>query len=409
MSLGLALEASGERLSAAVFTAEGRCLAEAAQLSQRGHVRHLADLVARALREAGAGLAQLARVAVDVGPGSFTGVRVGLATARGLAKPGGLPVVGVTSFAALLEGYPPGLALVVPVLPAGGKQCYAGFYRNDLDGRLVVLRGPAVGEPRVLAAEVRQALTLLSRRARVRVVGPGAVRDRAAWEAEFPGAVDESWRPEGPRAAEVGAAALVLAPAPLAHGAEVAPYTGATGLRPLYVRRPQAVERADQTGAGRRGLWDELEVTAIDAAVLEDVLRVERTVFGDPWPRRFFEEELRARESVACAARHRDRLAGYLLAWSLPEELHLGNLAVAPEYQRRGVAGFLLRWLMTAARERRARRITLEVRTSNFAAQELYRAHGFAAVALRKGYYQDSGEDALVMVRELAPPAVAGA
>jgi [ribosomal protein S18]-alanine N-acetyltransferase len=220
--------------------------------------------------------------------------------------------------------------------------------------------------------------------------------------------VDEGWRPEGPRAAEVGPAALALAPAPPAHGTEVAPYTGATGLRPLYVRRPQAVERADETRAGRRGLWDELEATAIDAALLDDVLRVERAVFGDPWPRRFFEEELRARESVACAVRHRDRLAGYLLAWSLPEELHLGNLAVAPEYQRRGVAVFLLRWLMDAARERRARRISLEVRTSNFAAQELYRAHGFAAVALRKGYYQDAGEDALVMVCELAPAAVAG-
>jgi ribosomal-protein-alanine N-acetyltransferase len=112
---------------------------------------------------------------------------------------------------------------------------------------------------------------------------------------------------------------------------------------------------------------------------------------------------------VACAVRHQGRLAGYLLGWSLPEELHLGNLAVAPEYQRRGVATFLLRWIMDEARARRALRIALEVRTSNFAAQELYRAHGFEAVALRKGYYQDSGEDALVMVCELAPQAaVAG-
>jgi ribosomal-protein-alanine N-acetyltransferase len=409
MSLGLALESSGERLSVAVINSEGRCLAEATRLSQRGHARYLADLVAQALAEAGVGLDQIGRVAVDVGPGSFTGVRVGLATARGLAKPRGLPVVGVTSFAALIAGYPPGHALVVPVLPAGGKHCYAGFYRNDLDGRLVVVRGPAVGDPRGLAVAVRGALTLGSRRARLRLVGPGALRYRAEWEAEFPGAVDEAWRPEGPRAPEVGRVARALAPTPLAHGAEVAPYTGTTGLRPLYVRRPQAVERAGETRAGRRGLWDELEVTAIDASQLDDVLRVERAVFGDPWPRRFFEEELRARESVACAVRHQGRLAGYLLGWSLPEELHLGNLAVAPEYHRRGVATFLLRWIMDEARARRALRIALEVRTSNFAAQELYRAHGFEAVALRKGYYQDSGEDALVMVCELAPQAaVAG-
>jgi len=165
------------------------------------------------------------------------------------------------------------------------------------------------------------------------------------------------------------------------------------------VRAPQAVERAP----ARRPFAAELEFAPFTEADLDDALVIENTVFTDPWPRQFFLEELRVAQSVACVARHRGKLAGYLLAWRLEAEIHLGNLAVAPEYQRKGAGQALLEWLLDRARDTRdgAARITLEVRASNFAAQELYRRFGFQAVALRRGYYQDSGEDALVMMRDL--------
>jgi ribosomal-protein-alanine N-acetyltransferase len=401
MTLTLALETSGERVSVAVLDGEGRALAEASRISAQGHVRWLTVLVAEALEASGTGLEQVERLAVDVGPGSFTGLRVGLATARGLARSRERPLVGVSSFAALLDGYEAEQSLVVPLLPAGGRASYAGFYRTDARHGLTLLRGPAVGDASTLIEMTRGTLALCTRRTRVRVLGPGLRAERAGWEAAFPGGLDEAWRPEGPRAIEVGRVALRLAPQRLPRGAEAAPYTGATGLRPLYVRRPQAVEKARTRGGARRPLWSELEVTVLDTGQLDEVLRIEKAVFGDPWPRRFFEEEIRARESIACAVRHGGRLAGYCLAWGLPEEVHLGNLAVAPEYQGRGVGSFLLEWLFEAARERQARRITLEVRPSNVAAQELYRAHGFRPIVLRRGYYQDTGEDALVMLCDL--------
>ena len=87
------------------------------------------------------------------------------------------------------------------------------------------------------------------------------------------------------------------------------------------------------------------------------------------------------------------------------EEGHLGNRAVAPEHRRGGVARALVEDLLAGARERGARSITLEVRVSNFAAQALYRAHGFRLAGLRRGYYRDTGEDALLMTwrRDAAP------
>jgi ribosomal-protein-alanine N-acetyltransferase len=91
------------------------------------------------------------------------------------------------------------------------------------------------------------------------------------------------------------------------------------------------------------------------------------------------------------------QLAGYLVAWLGPGEGHVGNIAVVPAYRRRGVARALLDELLGRARSTGVGRLTLEVRVSNFAAQELYRRQGFRLAGLRRGYYRDSGEDALIM------------
>jgi len=85
------------------------------------------------------------------------------------------------------------------------------------------------------------------------------------------------------------------------------------------------------------------------------------------------------------------------VAWLGEAEGHLGNLAVIPEARRGGIARALLEDLLAHAGPPGARRIALEVRVSNFAAQALYRAHGFRLAGLRRGYYRDTSEDALVM------------
>jgi ribosomal-protein-alanine N-acetyltransferase len=91
------------------------------------------------------------------------------------------------------------------------------------------------------------------------------------------------------------------------------------------------------------------------------------------------------------------QLAGYSLAWLGGEVGHLGNLAVVPGQRRRGVAAALLDDLLTEAVRRSVRNLTLEVRVSNGAAQGLYRSRGFRLAAVRRRYYRDNGEDALVM------------
>jgi ribosomal-protein-alanine N-acetyltransferase len=137
------------------------------------------------------------------------------------------------------------------------------------------------------------------------------------------------------------------------------------------------------------------------SADLPDILTIERASFTFPWSASFFVQELR----VDCARSHLaviDGLAvGYVIYWLLPREIDIHNLAIAPAYRRRGIARSLLHAVIADARRERATRITLEVRKSNDAAQRLYHSLGFMAKGVRKGYYSDDGEDALVMALEL--------
>lgn len=143
------------------------------------------------------------------------------------------------------------------------------------------------------------------------------------------------------------------------------------------------------------------------AADLEAVTALERRIFSDAWSLEAFRGEVEGgahcRPLVAESA---GRIVGYMVAWIVADEAHLGNLGVAPGMRRRGIARRLLDRLIEMARNERCRLITLEVRRSNKAAQALYEQYGFSPVMVRRGYYSDNREDALVLVRPLTegPP-----
>ncbi len=94
---------------------------------------------------------------------------------------------------------------------------------------------------------------------------------------------------------------------------------------------------------------------------------------------------------------------GFLLAWHVADEVHLINVATHPDHRRRGIARQLMQTLLEFARRSRARLLVLEVRRSNRGAIQLYRAHGFSAMGIRRAYYADNGEDAVEMVLALDP------
>ncbi len=134
-------------------------------------------------------------------------------------------------------------------------------------------------------------------------------------------------------------------------------------------------------------------------------MTIERRSFPTPWSLGMFVLELSKASSICLAAIRGPRQVGYLICARYETIWHVMNVAVAPEWRRQGVAGALLGDLYSRIADPQAR-LTLEVRCSNQAAIRLYEREGFRGVGLRKRYYQDNGEDAVVMWR--TPATLAG-
>lgn len=135
---------------------------------------------------------------------------------------------------------------------------------------------------------------------------------------------------------------------------------------------------------------------------LPDIEVIERSSFTTPWSRgAFLAELLENRRARYLVAELDGRVVGYIGLWLIAGEGHITNIAVHPDYRRRGIGRLLLQSMTDLCLREGARRMTLEVRRSNLAAQDLYRSFGFIFCGTRREYYQDNGEDALIMWREL--------
>jgi len=143
---------------------------------------------------------------------------------------------------------------------------------------------------------------------------------------------------------------------------------------------------------------------------IEAVAAIERIVFADPWSRRAFADLLSAPHVIFLVATDEtDTVAGYAVVLAVGEESELANLAVAHEVQRSGVGRRLLAAVREAAMARGCRRMFLEVRASNVAAEALYRSADFRPVGRRPRYYARPVEDAIVMRADLVSPVAASA
>ena len=148
-----------------------------------------------------------------------------------------------------------------------------------------------------------------------------------------------------------------------------------------------------------------VSVRELAYADLPRVIAIERRAFPTPWSLAMFVLELSKSSGVCLAAVNGRRLVGYMICSRYDTVWHVMNVAVDVDHQHRGVASALLAELFARVGDAEAR-YTLEVRRSNDVAIHLYEREGFRAAGLRRRYYQDNGEDALVMWR--TPATLAG-
>jgi [ribosomal protein S18]-alanine N-acetyltransferase len=135
---------------------------------------------------------------------------------------------------------------------------------------------------------------------------------------------------------------------------------------------------------------------------LNDVMEVERLCFTIPWSENSFISDLTENENaVYFSALTSGRVVGYIGMWVIFDEAHIMNVAVHPEFRRMGIGSVLINKIIETSRLLNLKSMTLEVKKSNYAAIDLYRCFGFIEAGVRKGYYEDTNEDAIIMWKTL--------
>lgn len=137
----------------------------------------------------------------------------------------------------------------------------------------------------------------------------------------------------------------------------------------------------------------------MNANHLEAIMALEVLAFAVPWSRTMFEEELKNPMAHYYVVQLDHHLVGYAGMWKILDEGHITNIAVSGAWRNRGVGKRLLEHLLEQGQKLGIRSFTLEVRAGNAPALALYVACGFKAVGVRKKYYSDNGEDAVIMWR----------
>ena len=145
-----------------------------------------------------------------------------------------------------------------------------------------------------------------------------------------------------------------------------------------------------------------LKIVPMQKEHLDEVIKVEEKAYGEHhWSKESFFNELNNQlAKYFCAFNEQGELVGYCGCWQILEEAHITNVAVSPDFRRKNVGEALLVAIIKSCYKEMVKYLTLEVRVSNEPAIKLYEKYGLKSLGIRKGYYQDNNEDALIMWTE---------
>ena len=380
----LGIETATERVSVAIGGHEG-VIGLFESTRGRRHAETLVPAIEFLTSQIDIDLDEISVVAVDVGPGLFTGMRVGLASAKAIAQALRIPMIGISSLDLLAFPCRHADRVVVPVIDARKGEVFYAMYRQVPGGVQQVVE-PRVGTVEDLIAD------LLARSQDVLCVGDGALRYREEILDGFHCEIGGDAHPSAAPLVQLAHARALredwVNPARSNRSTCGHPTPRSTGRRGRRGR-----ERAPMSVIERllrREGHDPATSWSIDpdaqARPRAGILDIEAVSYPRPWSQGVFEseiEQMKAGSRHYVVARQRREVAGYAGLWFSAGEAHVTNVAARPDLRRGGVATALLLALADEARRRSCSAWTLEVRVSSTGAQELYRRFGFAPAGIR--------------------------
>ncbi len=151
-------------------------------------------------------------------------------------------------------------------------------------------------------------------------------------------------------------------------------------------------------------MHDNIEIGNCREEDLGEIMTIEQASFAGPWSYELFVKEILNPASLFLVVRHsstQKSIVGYIVCWLVADELQIQRIAVRGDMRKRGIASMLLREAIKYSLNANIAKATLEVRSSNRAAIGLYEKFGFSTSGIRKGYYSNPSEDALIMWAEM--------
>ena len=339
----LAIDSSGLTATVAIVE-DDTTIAEFTINYKKTHSQTLLPMIDEMVKMVEADLNTIDAIAVAGGPGSFTGLRIGSATAKGLGLALGKPLIHIPTADAMAYSIYGCEDIICPIMDARRNQVYTGIYsfvpkKESEDSEHGQMKVPYFFAPSYLNRQ---------------------------------------------RAAVVGALGIRYF--------KMGRYETAAEHKPDYLRVSQA-ER-------ERAAKEKNAAPEIRRMVMEDgaaIAELEYSLFRDAWSEKSILETLKQPNAICLIAEKADRTAGYLLAYTAAEEMEIARIGVVKEMRRQGVARELLGALEKIGKQSGIEKILLDVRSGNEAAHKLYTSEGFTEDGIRKHFYSDPDEDAVLM------------
>jgi len=361
----LALDTSMAACSVCVYDAgSGRVVASLHEFMDRGQAEALAPMVQDSMALAGVAFKDLARIAVTMGPGTFTGVRIGLAMARGLGVALSIPITGINSLAAIACNETAGdLPIVVAVDARANEIYFAAFDRS----------GHEITAPCIIA--LADAQRLMPNHT-VRILGTAA-------ELLLDKTDKQHVRSE---AGDLPVAANFVKLAASIPASTVPP-------EPLYLRPPDVKPQATKISFSMAG-----------PAAAKLLAELHGESFETRWTETDFSGMLAVPGTSAILVSSQNNPMGFALFRATADEAEILTICTLPAFRQKGHGKLLVQHLEHLLKNGGVKSLFIEVAISNHAALALYASSGFEKAGTRKNYYERSGgarEDALIMRKGL--------
>ena len=389
----LAIDSSGLTATVAVVE-ETQTIAEYTVNYKKTHSQTLLPMIDEMAKMVELDLSAIDAIAVAGGPGSFTGLRIGSATAKGLGLALGKPLIHVPTVDALAYSVYGCGDLICPIMDARRQQVYTGIYTFSYNAGKkedVNLVEPVFQVIKMqTAVSVEDLIRRLNNYGRpVVFLGDGVpvYQEMLAEGLKVPYSFAPSYM-NRQRAAVVGALGIRYF--------KTGRFETAMEHKPDYLRVSQAErERAERE---KRACTEVRETVMEDAAAIAEM---EHQIFSDAWSEKSVLDTMNQKNAVCLTAEKAGRIIGYVLSYTAADEAEIARIAVAEEFRRQGTARAILRELENVCSSKGVKKLLLDVRESNREARAFYTDMGFQEDGICRRCYEYPQEDGILMSREL--------